>query len=251
MSSDQRPNSGPQGWSEDGDSITSIPNVPGYHLSKRPRHNSIAAGECQPSSRSSEPTSFFFRNPTPAALQRSDQACDKCRERKTKVGFASFSQLLASTDSCYHCFSAPVITLPANGVFLAVSFVITPRRSTRRPKPPEAALVLIPPLLPPIKHLACRFPLHVNLSLQPRRLYPPDLALALNQVNCHFLVFMKLVKPLLHRPPPTTPPSTPSHHCRTCRYHLQLTAKRPRGHQSLTLNKICKLLRWMLPWPRG
>lgn len=84
MTSERRPDSAPQGWSEDGDG-SSIPTVPGYHLSKRPRHHSISGGECQPSARKSDGTSFFFRNPTPAAIQRSDQACDKCRERKTKV----------------------------------------------------------------------------------------------------------------------------------------------------------------------
>ena len=30
-------------------------------------------------------TTFFYRSPTPSARQRTNQACEKCRDRKTKV----------------------------------------------------------------------------------------------------------------------------------------------------------------------
>lgn len=38
-------------------------------------------------------SSFFYRNPNPAVRQRTAQACEKCRDRKTKVSHANSSDL--------------------------------------------------------------------------------------------------------------------------------------------------------------
>lgn len=107
MASRQFPEPVLQGWSGDSTDSSATPAVPGYHLSKRPRHHSVSGAETDSRAGETEGGSFFFRNPTPAALQRSDQACDPCRERKTKCsgGHPTCKRCLSRGLLCHY--SAP------------------------------------------------------------------------------------------------------------------------------------------------
>jgi hypothetical protein len=68
-------------------------------------------------------TTFFYRSPTPSARQRTNQACEKCRDRKTKV-FMLFHVMVhqAERNEC----SAAVDARPVFVVKLGDSFVNMP-----------------------------------------------------------------------------------------------------------------------------
>jgi hypothetical protein len=71
---------------------------------------------------------FFTPTVSTSGRQRTAQACDKCRERKTKVGF--LSSYLTTDSEFGFASSAPVKSLYVSGAPIEVSFANTP---TERP----------------------------------------------------------------------------------------------------------------------